>query len=234
MPERSSPFGQSARSLVDLALGRRCIDCGAAGVAWCDACLRGVVGVQVGTTPAGTVVTSGAKYVDSVRQAVVAHKELGHLALVTPLARLLATGWVQQLPQRPEVLVPVPSRRAVVRSRGHDHSARLARRAAQVVGGTARSASVLRWTRRVADQAELSVAERLANVSGGMSARSPRGGQAIACVIDDVMTSGATLDEAARALMASGWTVHRAAVVARVERIHPRALSAIAVSQSPR
>jgi predicted amidophosphoribosyltransferase len=167
-----------------------------------------------------------------VRDAIVAHKESGHLALATPLARLLIAGLSGLLEPsgrsasvaRPgtagPVLVPVPSTRSTVRSRGHDHCRRLASASARMSGGTV--VAPLRWARRVADQSGLSVEQRRHNVAASMSAREPGVGMArkvpsVVWVLDDVMTSGATIDEAARALTASGWTVAGAAVVASVD-----------------
>ena len=205
------PSGSALRSLLDLCTGSACLGCGVPGVVWCDRCLSGVVEVHGRTAPSGLAVLAGARYEGQVRQAVVAHKERGQLSLVRPLARLLVAAM-----GRPSgaLLVPVPSRRAAVRARGQDHARRLAGRAAALCQGSVTPA--LSWARSALDQAGLGVNGRSRNVDRAMRARrSPPGG--VVWLVDDVMTSGATIDEAARALIAAGWRVAGVAVVASVD-----------------
>ena len=78
--------------------------------------------------------------------------------------------------------------------------------------------SVLSWGRPVSDQSALSVIDRRTNVAGAMVAPGPRGGRAHVVLVDDVMTTGATLDEGLRALTAMlATTSSPACVVAAVD-----------------
>lgn len=113
------------------------------------------------------------------------------------------------------VLVPVPSSRAAVRARGHDHAARLAGAAAGRLG--VRSSALLVPARRVSDQAGLDAAGRADNLRGALRARRPLAGVHVV-VVDDVVTTGATLVEAHRALVQAGAIVVGAAVVAATPR----------------
>lgn len=211
-------------ALLELTLGRRCLACARPGGAWCDACLRESLSVHQVRTPDGHVVLAASHYSGAVRRAVVAHKELGQLSLATPLGRLLAGAVLTQrgvasgttaVESLPGCLVPVPSNRTVVRARGHDHALRLARACGGVIGVPAVPA--LTWSRAVADQAGLSMAGRRRNVASGMSVvRSGRLRPPV-WIVDDVTTSGATLDEATRALTAAGWSPGGLAVVAEVQ-----------------
>ncbi|MEV6688895.1 phosphoribosyltransferase family protein, partial [Streptomyces sp. NPDC051130] len=113
-----------------------------------------------------------------------------------------------------------PSTRRQTRARGHDPARRIALAASARLRGAgvpARVAPVLRLRRRVADQAGLGARERWENLAGALEVR-PAGmrlaGGARIVVVDDVMTTGATLAEAARALRAAGLRVAGAAVVA--------------------
>lgn len=74
----------------------------------------------------------------------------------------------------------------------------------------------LRLRRRVRDSAGLGVEDRSSNLSGAMIAHPVRVGTAV--VVDDIVTSGATGSEAARALRAAGWTVAGVAAVALTPR----------------
>lgn len=110
----------------------------------------------------------------------------------------------------PLVLVPVPSARRAVRARGHDAVRRVAVAAARELrrGGTAaRVAPVLRQRRKVADQAGLDARQRHENLAGALEVV-PGGMRLLegACVVlvDDLMTTGASLTEAARALYEAG------------------------------
>jgi predicted amidophosphoribosyltransferase len=117
--------------------------------------------------------------------------------------------------------VPVPSTRAARRARGGDHVARLARVAARVAaprGGPARVVAPLDWICAVEDSARLDAAARAENVRHAMRAAPPPGPGVSAVVIDDIVTTGATLRETARALHAAGWRVDGAAVVAATPR----------------
>ncbi|MEW2289687.1 ComF family protein [Streptomyces sp. NPDC047841] len=112
-------------------------------------------------------------------------------------------GWTRP---EPVVLVPVPSARWAVRARGHDPVRRMALAAAgelRRTGTPARVAAVLRQRRPVADQAGLDARRRLENLAGALEV-SPGGGRLLGAgrvvLVDDLMTTGASLAEAARAL----------------------------------
>ncbi|MEU0006941.1 ComF family protein [Streptomyces sp. NPDC006314] len=110
------------------------------------------------------------------------------------------------------VLVPVPSARWAVRARGHDPVRRMALAAAgelRRTGTPARVAAVLRQRRAMADQAGLDARQRLENLAGALEVTAGGGrlldaGRVV--LVDDLITTGASLAEAARALReAAGW-----------------------------
>lgn len=100
-----------------------------------------------------------------------------------------------------------------MRARGYDPVRLLLRRAgvgAPVVAG-------LRVARRTRDQAGLPAAERERNLRGALRGRPVLAGRRL-LIVDDVLTTGATLREAARAATEAGGAVLGAAVLARVPR----------------
>jgi len=211
-----SPFA----ALLDLVLPGACAGCDLPGEQVCSACRGHLTAVRPRRTapdpspPGLPRLWAAGGYDDVLRGLLVGHKERGQLGLAGPLGGLLA-GAVGALGAGDVLLVPVPSSRAAVRARGHDHALRLARSAAAQAG--LRAAPLLRPTRVVSDQAGLTTAGRAANLAGALTAcRSLRGLPVV--VVDDVVTTGATLVEAARALRAGGALVRGAAVVASVAR----------------
>ena len=81
-------------------------------------------------------------------------------------------------------------------------------------------ASALRLRRSVRDSAGLDGADRRANLDGAMQSVPPAGRQLtrVAIVLDDIVTTGATVLEATRALRLAGWAVAGAATVAATPR----------------
>jgi predicted amidophosphoribosyltransferase len=197
--------------LLDLVLPRRCVGCGAAGTALCPMC-GALHPVDMDLT--GLRVVAAAPYQDGLRTALIGYKERGRRDLARPLRKLLRTA-VDELGCSAAVLVPVPSSSAARRTRGGDHVRRLI--------GRASARPVLRLIRTVHDSAGLDTAARAANLAGAMQAAPPRRIR-VAVLVDDIVTTGATLREAAGALRAAGWTVAGAAVVAATpKRVGPDA-----------
>jgi predicted amidophosphoribosyltransferase len=162
---------------------------------------------------------------------VVGHKEHRLLALRTPLAELLSRAVAASLEGRspgPVVLVPVPSRPASVRSRGHDPTAAVTVRAARLLradGHDVLALGMLRTRPGVVDQAGLGSAERAVNLAGSMHCPDPflrrlaaRRARARMVVCDDVLTTGATVREAQRALESVGLEVVAVAAIAATRR----------------
>jgi len=106
------------------------------------------------------------------------------------------------LPGPGDVVVPVPLGRSRLRSRGYNQSALIAAPLAVMRG--ARFEDALRREDRP-PQVGLSAAERRTNLLGSFSPRRAAavGGRNV-WVVDDVATTGATLDESARVLLDAG------------------------------
>lgn len=221
------------REMGALVLPTACAGCGGGGGPLCGRCEGLVAGgrarrVRPWPPPAGLPpVYAVGEYADETRAVLLAHKERGVLALAGVLGRALAVS-VRAVLERaraaggaaPDVvtLVPVPSSRAAVARRGHDPVRRAARAAAARLrreGEPVRVRAVLRQRRVVADQSGLGAAERVANLAGALVAvgRGVAGGAPVV-LVDDLVTSGASLAEAARAVAAGGGAVLGAAVVA--------------------
>jgi predicted amidophosphoribosyltransferase len=202
--------------LLDLVLPHACPGCGRPGERLCSGCAATdaiVLRQQVGTV---TVVASGA-YAEGLRAAVLAYKERNNRGLVEPLGGLLARAVDGLDLQRGTfVLVPVPSSRGAARARGGDHVTRLAASASTGLGVPVVRA--LRLARSVRDSAGLDQVDRARNLAGAMLAIPHRPEHRVAVLVDDVVTSGATVREATRALLAAGWPVIGAAVVAATPR----------------
>jgi len=203
--------------VADLLLPRYCLACAAPGQPLCAACRP----TEVLRPPqAGIPTVAAGAYEGALRTALLAYKERGRRDLAAALADLLA-GCVTALGPPPgAVLVPVPSSARAARARGGDHVLRLARRVAARTG-LRPAGGVLELGRAVRDSAGLSTGERAANLAGAMRARRPTG-PIPAVLVDDIVTTGATLAEAARALRAVGWNV-LGGVVVGATRLHRRA-----------
>lgn len=168
-----------------------------------------------------------APYAGAVRASLIGYKERGRRELARPLGAALAASVAAGLPGGTTgrvLLVPVPSRRAAVRQRGTDTTRALAREAARCLqqsGVDALVGPALRLARATADSAGLTADARAANLSGAMRVHLPRvllRPRDALVVVDDLLTTGATLAEAARALAAADRPVTAAAVVAVTRR----------------
>jgi predicted amidophosphoribosyltransferase len=168
-------------------------------------------------------------YDGAVRAAIVAHKERGVLSLARPLGSGLAASVLAVLEAAGEgragiVLVTPPTTAASVRARGHDPLRRMVAQACRDLrrrGVPTRPLAALGRTRRVADQAGLSADARAENLAGAFVARRrylARLGRWPVVVADDVLTTGATAAETARALVEAGGRVLGVAVVAATVR----------------
>jgi predicted amidophosphoribosyltransferase len=218
-----------AAALTDLVLPRTCAGCGVPGSVLCRSCSAWLAVPSVAAprrVPWGFPPTVAAgPYAGPVRPAVLAFKDRGRAELVAPLGTALALAVGALLTatgRRAAVLVPVPSSPAALRSRGRDHVRELAQRAAaelRAAGIVVEVARVLARRGQVRDSAGLTAHERRANLAGSFAVRGPLPA-GLLVVADDVVTSGATLTEAAAALLAA--RPDRSPVLAAVVAATPR------------
>ncbi|HWU47343.1 MAG TPA: phosphoribosyltransferase family protein [Humibacter sp.] len=210
-----------------------CSGCGVNDRALCDRCSAVLLPVDIQQHPVSGQadrvplrVYSALRYAGVARQVLVAVKETGRTDAASGLApALLAsvdaalrdTSTVVCARGRPEPVIElatVPSSRAAFRRRGY-HPVRLVLGCAGL-----RSTRVLVAARQTIDQSALGIAARQQNRAGSLRARRSARGRAF-LVVDDILTTGATIAEARRALEAAGATVVGAAVIAHTRRRLP-------------
>ncbi|NJQ08404.1 ComF family protein [Streptomyces lonarensis] len=207
------------RELASLLLPVDCAGCGGDGGPLCGRCGAALTALRpaaVVPRPAGApaVLWSGGGYGGPLRGALLAHKERGALPLCRPLGGVLAAAVEAALAacgprvrDGPVLLVPAPSARAAVARRGHDPLLRVCGAAARQLRARGRRVGVaplLRHRRAVADQVGLDARGRRANLDRALVAAPPGRRSGCVVVVDDLLTTGATLAECCRALRASG------------------------------
>lgn len=128
------------------------------------------------------------------------------------LAELMAQGLASA--ERPAALVPVPLHATRLRARGYDQALELARPLARALEIPLLDEALARQ-RETAPQSELDAVARRRNLRGAFALRAGAAVPAHVALVDDVMTTGATLHAAARALRRAGVTRVDAWVCAR-------------------
>lgn len=217
---------RTAQRALDAALGAvypaRCLGCGVVGAALCAACLAGLPRLQppfcprcgrslpVAITCGNCLqlplrlegVRSALAYEGLARRAVQRLKYENDQALAIPLAAVLlercqAEGFA------PEVVVPVPLHAARQRRRGYNQSALLARRLALALDADYDDHTLHRHM-PTRPQVGLGARERRQNVQGAFSCAGRALDGRRVLLVDDVFTTGATVDACAVALRRSG------------------------------
>lgn len=194
-----------------------CAGCGAPDRALCAACRAILVAEPAWhALPDRTPVVSTLAYANETRQVILAFKEHGRtdaartLAAALRCALMVAASAASSSTAAPELAL-VPASRRSLRRRGYDPVALLVGQAGF------RPSRVLCPNRVTLQQKTLDVESRRLNLVGSLRAFRPLHGRSF-IVVDDVVTTGATLVEASRAIRAAGGEVISAAALAYTER----------------
>ena len=178
----------------------------------CGACLK--------APPAFAASLAAVAYEPPWDRLVARFKFHDGLDLSAALADRLLAAWRLGGRALPDLVLPVPLAAGRLRERGYNQAWEIARRVARGLRVPADARLLLR-ARDTAHQIDLPFARRAANVRGAFAVDLRRAhklaGRRLA-LVDDVMTTGATLDEAARTLLRAGAAAVEAWVVARTPR----------------
>lgn len=217
------PVNKLKRIALDLLFPQRCVSCGREGDYICQSCRQSLLLItppvcpRCGRPQPDGVLCSGCvnwqAEIDGIRspfifggvmrQAIHELKYRNLRALAAPLAKLL-NDYLMTNPVPGEVLVPVPLHRKRLRERGYNQSILLALELGRLTGLSVVDDCLVRQQHTPPQARTATVSERQSNVIGAFTCRDGRLRGKQVLLIDDVATSGATLNACAGALKATG------------------------------
>jgi ComF family protein len=226
-------LGESLQHLLDAIYPPRCVVCQRPGAAVCAECLSEMhpPAVPVCTRCGATIPNAGypaprlcpdcasgrnvphldgvrvaTDYAGKARTAILALKFGGQRRVAGALATLLVVPFQGDI-RTVDLVIPVPLSAARLRDRGYNQAELLARALGRTQGFRVR-ADLLERTRATEAQSRLSREARRRNVAGAFALNSPAAGATMRgkriLLVDDVTTTGSTLDAAAEPLRAAG------------------------------
>jgi ComF family protein len=218
-------------ALLDVALPAECVGCRREGPPLCRSC-RPALGARRHAAPGAALGLPAelpapllqlewcAPFTGVTRRALHALKYGGERRLAGPLGEAMADRW-SMAGAGGDVIVPVPASPDRVRQRGYDQAALLARVAGDRLGLPAHE--ILERSRATTAQFDLNRVARGANVAGAFGLIAPGTGPgqvppvrgAWVVLVDDVVTTGATLAACAMTLLDAGALGVSAMTVAR-------------------
>lgn len=217
-----SPLARAWELALDVAFPRRCVACGTFGDFLCGPCVAasrpaeaprcevcwmpyqrsGICARCRTQPPAFTAARSAFIYEGAVRQAVHALKYTGLTAIAPALGTMMAERFAAWAPPV-DAIVPVPLAGHRLRERGYNQTELLAREVSRVTGVAVARESLVRKGHSQAQARQPDEDARRASVASAFTAgRRPIAGSVL--LLDDVLTTGATLDACARVLLSAG------------------------------
>ena len=213
---------QLKTGFLDLLFPLRCLGCGREGSLLCPSCCQSLPRIkQPFCQGCGTPLTGGNLcptcvshplaiggircvflFGGTVRLAIHQFKYRHLKAMAAPLGLLLAD-YLRSYPLPSEVLVPVPLHPKRLRERGYNQASLLAIEMGKLTGLPLVEGALLRIRDTVTQARTASAAERRSNVRDAFACPQELHGERM-LLIDDVCTTGATLDACAMALRAAG------------------------------
>jgi len=210
------------QALLDLLFPRRCVNCGVVGEWLCPSCLTQIPLIEFPVCPhcgrpmrreqlCSTCrdhslqidgIRSVAYFEGPLREAVHHLKYRGMRAIAEPLGALMAHYW-REHPLPAEVIVPVPLHPSRQRERGYNQAALLARHLGAEIGLPVHEGCLIR-ERATAPQVELTAEERRKNVQDAFRCLDGSLAGKRVLLVDDVCTTGSTLEACAVALRQGG------------------------------
>ena len=217
------PLTRFKRAALDLLFPRWCLGCGKEGEYICGDCRRSLPFItpplcpRCGRPESRGRLCPGCAETEAeidgirapflfdgvIRRAVHEFKYRNLRALAPPLAVLLHQ-YIRENPLPGEVLVPVPLHPKRYRERGYNQSALVARELGRIAGLPVVGDCLIRRGYTPPQARTASVGERRVNVAGAFACRDGGLRGKMVILIDDVSTSGATLNACAAALKSAG------------------------------
>ena len=195
---------QAARmlsELLDLVAPERCVGCARRSL-WCEDCRSALTRARW-VSRAGVPLVTPAAASPVMMRAIAQWKDAHYRQLSEVLADLLLPELVAEFDSRPLNVVLIPSRKKSLRTRGYQPMVDVVEKLARKSDGQFQLAPrVLAWRVQPTEQRQLDDVRRERNVAGRMAADRLPSGQLL--LLDDVVTSGATIREALRALTDAG------------------------------
>ncbi len=208
---------------LDLIFPQKCIGCGKEGIVLCPSCRVSLPAIKPPLCPlCGRPQSSGIlcpgcvswqATIDGIRssfrfegvaqQAVYQLKYRNLRVLAGPLAGLM-NDYLAENDIPGDVLVPVPLHKKRIRERGYNQSALLAKYLGKLAGMPVVDDCLVRRIHTPPQARTANVEERRNNIEGAFTCRDERLSGRKVLLIDDVSTSGATLDACAEVLKETG------------------------------
>ena len=204
------------KSLAELIFPSRCIGCSQLGISICTICRKNwhphIYKRGLKVLGNDYPVISSIEYSPIASRVLMKSKESNHIAADQLLIKAIAHSLQYFLKKYGSGdLVAIPSRISATRKRGRNLMQEITRSVANLE--SLEYQEILHHKRAVRDQSQLNSQQRLSNVAGAFSAKTNlaaaagRGNTEPLIIVDDLVTTGATLAEAIRALRTAGFTV---------------------------